>query len=225
MKIVQLVVALFLMASTASAGEKSVLVFAGSYENSRPAAVSILQRADYASMTVSITSDQKEPVDQFQELSLAMQTLIQEAKKNPKVLVHTGPVMLSTASKSSLMKVSSYSSGSDAEVHLLYSLVESRGDVFQAARELTELAKGIKAPGKAAYRLSSINLVVDTPEKYRPKLLQMIFEDLRQTRQLAKRSGKVVITGLENPVLVRQTDDAHVELSLHYAVSMELPAE
>ncbi len=225
MKIVRLLVLLLLAASTASAGEKSILVFAAGYDGSLPAAVSILQRADYASMTVTIASDQKEAVDQFQELSLARQTLIQEAKKNPKVLVHIGAVSLSPESRSSLSKVASYSGGSDATVHLLYSLAENKGDIFQAARALTELAKGMKAPGKASYRFSSIRLVVDTPEKYRSKLLQMIFDDIKQTRLLVKKSGKVMLTGLDHPVLVRQADDSHVELFLDYAASMELPAE
>lgn len=224
MKIMHLLFMLFLAASTASASEKSILVFATGYDSTRPSAVSILQRADYASMTVTISSDQKEPVEQFQELSIARQALIQEAKKNPKILVHTGPVSLSPESKSSLMKVS-YSAGSDATVTLLYSLAENKGDVFQAARELAGLAKGMKATGKASYRFSTIRLAVDTPEKYRPKLLQMIFDDIKQARLLAKKSGKVMITGLNHPVLVRQADDAHVELFLDYAASMELPAE
>ena len=225
MKAIQLLVILLLAASTVSASEKRILVFASAHDSSRSSAVGILQRADYASMTVTISSDQKEPIDQFQELSLARQALIQEAKKNLKLLVHTGPVSLSPESRSSLMKVSSYSAGSDATVHLLYSLADSKSDVFQAARELAELAKNIKATGKASYRFSSIRLVVDTPEKYRSKLLQLIFDDLKQARLLAKKSGKVILTGLDNPVSVRQADDAHVELFLDYSASMELPAE
>ncbi len=224
MKIVRLLALLLLATSTASAGEKGALVFAAGYDT-HPFAVSILQRADYASMTATIWSDQKESADQFQELALARQTLIQEAKKNPKVLVHTGPVSLSPEPRSSLSKVASYSGGSDATVHLLYSLADNKGDVFQAARELAALAKAVKAPGKASYRFSSIRLVVDTPERYRPKLLQMIFDDIKQARLLAKKSGKVMLTGLDHPVLVRQADDSHVELFLDYAVSMELPEE
>lgn len=222
MKIIHLVVIMLLAASAASASEKSILVFAAGYESSRPSAVSILQRADYASMTVTISSDQKEPVDRFRELSLARQALIQEAKKNSKLIIHTGPVSLSPESKSSFAKVASYSSGSDASVHLLYSLADSKVDVFQAARELAEFAKDMKTTDKASYRFSTIRLVVDSPEKYRPKLLQMIFDDLKQARRLAKKSGKVMITGLDNPVLVRQADDAHVELFLDYSASMEL---
>lgn len=225
MKFIHLLVMLLLAASTASAEEKSILVFASGHDSSRPSAVSILQRADYAAITVTIVSDQKEPIDQFQELSLARQNLIQEAKKNSKLLVHTGPVSLSPEPRSSLMKVSSYSAGSDATVHLLYSLADNKGDVFQAGRELATLAKNIKANGKASYRFSSIRLVVDNPEKYRSKLLQMIFDDLKQARLLAKKSGKVILTGLDNPVSVRQADDAHVELFLGYSASMELPAE
>ena len=225
MKIIRFLVLLLLAASMASAREKRVLMFATGYDGSRPAAVSILQRADYASMTVTISSDQKEAVNQFQELALARQALIREAKKNPNVLVHIGPVSLSPESRSSLSKVASYSSGSDATVHLLYSLAENKGDVCQAARALAAFAKGMKASGKASYHLSPIRLVVDTPEKYRSKLLRMIFDDIKQARLLAKKSGKVMLTGLDHPVLVRQADDSHVELFIDYAVSMELPAE
>ncbi len=223
MKIIQLFVLLFLAASTASAGEKHILVFATEHDNSRQSAVSLVQRADYASMTVTISSDEKEPADQFQELGLARQAIAQEAKKNPQIILHTGPVFLSTEAKSSMMKVSSYG-GSTAVVHLLYSLAENK-DVFQAARELSSLAKNMKASGKASYRYSTIKLVVDSPEKYRSKLLQLIFEDLKQARLQAKKSGKVVITGLENPVVIRQTNDIDVELFINYSASMELLAE
>jgi hypothetical protein len=225
MKIPALVLATLMAASTAFAGENSIFVFATEYEKSRPVAVSILQKADHAAISVAITSEQKEPVEQFREISAARQTLIQEAKKNPRVLVHSGPVLLNNESKSSLKKVASYSPGSEAEVHLLFSLSEYKGDVFSAAKELTKLIKDIKAPGSASYKLSPVRLVVDTPEKYRAKLLQMIFEDLKQVRKSAKKTGKVTISGLENPVLVRQADDTHVELYFHYSVSMELPAE
>ncbi len=54
--IVRLLVMLLLAASTASAGEKSILVFAAGYDSLQPSAVRILQRADYASMTVTISS-------------------------------------------------------------------------------------------------------------------------------------------------------------------------
>ena len=71
----------------------------------------------------------------------------------------------------------------------------------------------------------TIDDALDAPEKYRPKLPQMIFDDIKQARLLAKKSGKVMITGLDHPVLVRQADDSHVELFLDYAASMERPAE
>jgi hypothetical protein len=224
MKIIQIFVLLLLSVSTASAEEKSILVFAVENDNSRQSAVSLIQKADYASMTVTISSDEKEPVDQFRELNLAKQTVAQEAGKYPHIKLHTGRVFLSTESKSSMMKVASYGSSSSAVVHLLY-LITEKTDIFQAARELASLAKNMKAPGKASYRFSTIKLVVDNPEKYRSKLLQMIFEDLKQARLLAKKSGKVLITGLENPVLVRQADDTRAELYINYSVSMELPGE
>jgi hypothetical protein len=225
MKIAALVFAAVMAVSAVFAGENSIFVFAAEYEKSRPVAVSILQKADYAAISVAIASEQKESVEQFREISAAKQTLIQEAKKNPRVLVHGGPVLLNNESRSSLKKMSSSSPGSEAEVHLLFSLSEYKGDVFLAARELAKLIKDTKAPGTASYKLSPVKLVVDTPEKYRAKLLQMVFDDLKQTRKLAKKTGKAMITGLENPVLVRQADDTHVELYLQYAVSMEMLAE
>ncbi len=53
----------------------------------------------------------------------------------------------------------------------------------------------------------------------------MIFDNTRQVRLLAKKSGKALITGLDRPVLVRQADDSHIELFLDYAASMELSPE
>ncbi len=225
MKIVHLAVILLLTASTAFAGDKGILVFAAGYDSSRPSAVSLLQRADYACMTVTISSDQKDPADQFQELTLARHALMQAARKNPKILVYTGPVSLSPEPGSSFSKAASSSSGSDATVHLLYSLADKKADVLLAAWELADLAKSIRTNGKTSYRFSPIRLAVDTPEKYRLKLLQMVFDDLKQARLLATKSGKVKLAGLDKPVLVRQADDANVELFLDYSASLEMPAE
>lgn len=221
MKIIQVFVLLLLSVSSASAGQKNVLAFVSEHDNSRQAAVSLIQKADYLCLTVTISSDEKEPVDQVQELVAAKQAVALEAKKHPQIQVHTGPIFISADSKSTMMKVSSYGGSSTSVVHLLYSLAE-KTDVLQAARELVSLTKSMKAPGKASYRFSTARLVVDGPEKYRSKLLQMIFDDLKQARALAKLPAKVTITGLENPVLVRQTDDMHTELYMNYSVSMEV---
>ncbi len=211
---------LILMPNPAIAENKNVVVFA--VEQSKPVAVSLIESADYVSFAVTIISRQKELEDEFREISEARQLLIKEAQKNKKVKIHNGPIYLSSTSNSK----SSFSYGSSqVTTHLLISLSDTDGDVFKAVSEITELVEKIKAPGKVSYSLSPMKLAVDNPDKFRAKLLNMICEDINQMRDLVKTQVNFFVTGIENPVMVRQFDYTQVEIFLNYTLSMEVGSE
>jgi hypothetical protein len=106
-------------------------------------------------------------------------------------------------------------------VNLLIPIAETNGDVFKAASEITDLMGGIQPPGKAAYSLSPLKLAVENPDRYRGKLLNMIYDDIRSMRSTFNKPIKCFVTGIENPVTVTQFDFTHVELYLNYTLSIE----
>jgi len=211
---------LIFMANSAYAENKNMIVFA--VEQSKPVAVSLIEMADYVSFAVTIISRQKEPDIEFMEISEARQLLIKEAKKNKKIKIHNGPIYLSSTSNSK----SSFSYGSSQiTVHLLIALSDTDGNVFKAATEITELVDGLEPPGRAAYSLSPMKLAIDNPDKYRPKLLSMIYEDIKNIEGLIKNTAKFSIAGIECPVMVRQFDFTQVEIFLDYTLSIEVESE
>ena len=78
----------------------------------------------------------------------------------------------------------------------------------------------LRLPGKAHCELGRLQLAVDNPEQYRSKLLNMITEEVKKTRQVMASEGTVKVDGLESSVMVRQADDRQVELFLNYSLSI-----
>jgi len=196
---------------------KSILVFAVSQEN--PTSVKLQQKADFVSMAITITSEQKEQSQQVSEIRQARQVIIEEAKKNNQIKIYTGPSVLAGEGSSSYIS-KSYSPSSQSEIILLFSLKEGE-DVFHGASEINNFMNKIKAPGKSNYRLSPIRLAVENPEKYRSQVIKLVNDDISFLKESIKNTGKIVVGGLESPVQVRQVDDLHIELFIRYNVSIE----
>ncbi|MGA1843340.1 MAG: hypothetical protein ACMUIS_02120 [bacterium] len=202
------------------AADGKAIVFA--VEQGKPVAMSLIEKADYVAFAVTIVSKQKESEDEFREIGEARQHLIREAQKNKKIKVHNGPIYLSSTSNS--QPSFSYSS-SQVTVNLLISIAEADGDVFKAASAITDLVEGIQPPGKAAYSLSPLKLAVENPDRYRAKLLNMIYDETRSMQSMFNKPIKCFVTGLENPVTVTQYDFTHVELFINYTLSIELMSD
>lgn len=199
------------------ASSKSILVFAVSQDN--PTSVKLQQKADFVSMAITITSEQKEQPQQVSEIRQARQVIIDEAKKNNQIKIYTGPsVLVGEGSSSYLSK--SYSPSSQSEIILLLSLKEGE-DVFRGASEINNFIAKIKPPGKSNFRLSPIRLAVEDPEKYRSQVIKLVNDDISFLKATIKNTGKIVVGGLESPVQVRQVDDVNVELFIRYNVSIE----
>lgn len=202
------------------AENKNVVVFA--VEQGKPVAVSLVEKADYVAFAVTVISRQEMPEDELKEIGQARRLLVEEAKKNEKIRIHQGPIYMSSTSNSR----TSFSYGTtQVTLNILIPLSEVDWDVFQAAAEITALVEKIDPPEKASYSLSPMKLAVEDPEKYRRKLLGMIDENIHQIRGLIKKTGKIFMTGIEKPVMVREFDCNQVEVFLDYNLSIEVEGE
>ena len=216
-KVIILTVFVFLLASQSYAGSdtKYVIAFTGAKSN----AISLIKKADYLSVPLSISSKQKDPSTRFSEIRNAQDLIISQALKNPELIVHKGAITLSPRPRSKL----SYSSGgsSKARFHLLTKLKEDE-DLYESAIRVRQFIAAIEMPGKSNHALGQLQLAVDDPERYRKELLEKISKDVAFIKSAIGTDGKAFIKGLESPVLVRQVDDRNVELFIHYELTIEM---
>ena len=203
------------------AGSSSLLVIA--FSDRQYVSTVLRRQADYVAMPVSISSDQRDPIQRFAEIRDAKRLIQKKAEGNPDIVIHSGPVTLSAKPISKLSYISSYSGGSsEADLHILVPFKGKNRDVFSCASMIRTFLNDITMPGKANIQLGSIQLAADNPEQYRTVLLQMISEDVAQTKEKMNTDGKVQVSGLESPVLVRQSDDENVDLFINYQLSVEM---
>ena len=101
-------------------------------------------------------------------------------------------------------------------------LSKERDNISSAGIEAARFVEGLRFPGKAKAEIGNLQLAVENPEQYRSKLLTAIAEEVKRTREAMAAQGAVKVKGLESPVLVRQTDDRHVEVFLRYSLSITM---
>jgi len=86
--------------------------------------------------------------------------------------------------------------------------------------EAANFIETLQLPGKVRCESGRLQLAIDNPEQYRAKLLGLIAEEVRKTRDAISTKGSVRVEGLESSVMVRQADDKQVELFLFYSLSI-----
>jgi hypothetical protein len=204
------------------AGSGPYYVFA--FSGSKSTAVSLEKDADYVSMSLTVQSNQKEPNARFAEIKQAQNLILGKAKNQDGIIIHKGPISLSPKPMSKFSSISSFSyshSSSTAQLHVMAKL-DDRSDVYACASQIRRFLDSIKMPGKSHHSLGQIQLAIANPEQYRQEILTRISKDVEFVKSTVQTSGKVTITGLEQPVLVRQVDDRKVELFINYSMTMEL---
>ena len=220
MKIKQWILSILLLASaSAFAGSDAFFVFA--FNAAKSTAVALPKKADFVSMPISVSSKQKSPNDRFSEIKRVQYIIMEAAKNNPNIIVHKGPISLSPKplSKMSSFSSSRYDRGSDAKFYVLAKLDEST-DVYKASSIIRRFIDSISVPEKSSVSLGQIQLAVQNPESYREELLKKISTDITFVKSTIEADGSISISGLENPVLVRQVDDQMVEMFINYSMTI-----
>lgn len=208
-------------ASLTSASSLYVIAYSGE----KTAAVSVEKDADYASIAVEIRSDQKEPAAQYAEIKQIEEQIISKAGDRNDVEIHRGPITLSAEPIKTSLAVSSgwyQTKSSTTRLHILVKFDE-KSTIYDCALRIRSFLASIKLPAKAEFELGPIQLAVKDPQQHRSHILKKIGEDVQSVKESVGVNGKVVLTGLQQPVMVRQLDDRKVELFINYTMSLELP--
>jgi hypothetical protein len=218
----------------------SVSAFAGNavtgvipFQAQRATAIALVQPADYVCATVAISSREKDPVRQAEEMRSAARQLSAAVSKSPLLQLHEGPLRFyagganaDSSFTSRLLSMSSHASSSyggsplfSSTVRVLYKLDGSQNDTFQAATALRKLIDTLEVGNLTDLHVSSFTLAVEAPERQRERLLSLVRESADAMKKTFN-ADEVTVGGLDGPVLVRQVDEASVELFIDYKLSV-----
>jgi len=193
----------------------------------RTVAVALTMPADFVSVPLNVISAQKNPALAYEESRQAIELISQKAKDDGRFRTSRGVVSLSQH-KSGSFGISSGSwtqPAAASQIYLLVPLTKERDSIFGAGAEAARFVEALRLPGKVRCEIGKLQLAVDNPEQYRPKVLGQIAQEVQKTREVISASGSVKIEGLESAVLVRQADDRNVELFLGYSLSITTDSE
>ena len=215
-----LVLALFPVKASISSGSSGPLIVVAIPEP-RTVASCIVMPADFVSVPIRVTGNQQDTALAYEESRKAIDLIRQKVKENGQFRILPGVVSLSQRRSSWGISSGSWSEpAASAEIYLLVPFTGEGTNIFQAGAEAARLVEKLDLPGKARCELGHLQLAVENPEQYRGKLLGLISDEIRQTREAMAFQGTVNVQGLESSVMVRQADDRQVELYLNYSLSL-----
>jgi len=210
------------------AGNTVTGVIAVPFQSQRATAIALVQPADYVCATVVISSREKDPLRQAEDVRGAVKQLSAAVAKSPHLQLHDGPLRFYGGgsrpdfASSSAGLLSSRFGGSSlfgASMRVLYKLDSGEMDTFTAAATLRKLIDDLKFSNLTEVHVSGISLAVESPERQRERLLALI-GDSADAMKKTFHAEKVTVGGLDGPVLVRQVDDVSVELFIDYQLSV-----
>ncbi len=212
---------LLLAAAPAWAGLNSAVIVLPTDTGRRAPAISLVQPADYLCAVVTLRATAKDPDRQSAAMRDSLQRVKAAVEKSPRFQLHEGPVRFAEGT-SSYFSSKAGAATLQTSVRVLAPLGDG-ADVFETMKQLRQFIGSFSALTDAELSIASISLAVIAPEQSRERLLALIAD---QTRAIQRSLGARVVTvdGMQNPVLVRQVDDANVELYIDYQMSatMEL---
>lgn len=205
-----------------SLSSSSVVVFSTIREPTSGA--TLVKRADYVSFAVAVTSAETDFANRVRLIGEG-RNVVTEALTKQGVRFETGAayLVLDQPSFGSFGSGSAYNRPNEAVVQVLVPLAKSGDNLFDATSRVAMSLTKLQLPSRVSLRHSPFRLAVENPERYRKELLTKIADEVSIIKGAMRSNGKVNVSGLASPIQVRQLNDTDVELSLSYAVSMEIP--
>ena len=204
-----------------SSGWSSGVIIVVAESEPAPVAVSLRIPADFVSVPIRVTSEQKNAAAAYEETHQAIELIARKAKEGGQFQTSMGVVTLSQHRGGYGISSGSWSQpAATAEIYLHVPISTNSGNIFQAGAGAARFIDSLSMPGKAKCELGTLQLAVANPEQYRARVLSMISEEIKKTREAISSNGSASVAGLESPVMVRQVDDRNVGLFLKYSISV-----
>jgi hypothetical protein len=188
-----------------------------------PVAITLEVEADYVAVPISITSGEKDPLRNIENVQLLLDKLRDATRKSPEMKLRQGAVSLSIMQgEESSGFSSSYrppNPSSSTNLFLVAPLTKTH-DVYQATRELLAIGQSVAKSDQTRVTYGTTSLGLESPERFRPRLLALIQKDVEQTRNSLGNPKSFEVSGLESPVVVMQRDDRSVIVYIPYRVKV-----
>lgn len=185
--------------------------------------LSITVRADFVSVPIRLTSDQKNAAVAYEESKSAIESVFKQVKEHGHLRASMGVTTLGQAQSGFGVSSGGWKQpAAVSELYLLVRLTKEHNDLFSAAAEAARFVERLRLPAKMTCDLGKAQLAIENPEQHRAELLREIAEQIKSTRESLRGVGAVKVDGLESPVIVRQADERNVELYLNYSVSASI---
>lgn len=218
MKTPRLVALLLASASSVFAGLNTATIVLPITTTRTAPAITMVLPADYLCAVVTVRTTIKDIDKQSSAMRTAVRQLTESIEKAPRFQLHQGAARFAGTPG----PLYSPQNGSDpavlqTDLRILAPL-QGTDDIFESLRQLRRFIGGLNPGENVELVIVSVSVAVNDPEQYRPRLLSLMAEQTRTVQQtFATRT--TIIDGLQNPVIVRQVDDSHVELSIDYQIS------
>jgi len=189
---------------------------------SKPVAVSLTLPAEFVSVPIRIQSDQKNTAQAYEETRQALEMISKKVKDSGRFKMSMGVVSLSQHQGGFGISSGSWSQpAATVEIFILAPL-STNGEIFSSAVEVAKFLEALNMPGKTRCEIGKVQLAIENPEKYRSKLLGLIADDMKKTRETLSPQGLINVKGLSGPVLVGQADDRNIQLYVNYSLAITL---
>ena len=189
-----------------------------------PVSVGLLQRADSITLSITVSSEQRDPELRADEIRQVRELLKKKAHDSVRIQVRNGPVSLSARPQqktdNSLSSVSE--PVSQASFDIIVAIDKNKGDIYSSVGDARRFVSDLRLPGKTLYSVGEPVLSVDNPEQYRKQLLQRVAQELGTMKEIFGGKTAFTFEGLHRPVMVRAVDDINVELFIPYSVEVRL---
>ena len=211
LKVISLIFLLF--SFNAYAGSSSIVIAYGTGDV--PVNSSIDIDAEYVAMSVSLSSDAKYPSERAELISKLQSSIYSAASKATNIDFQQGVISLSPREESSFSISKSYGRNSGSSFYILSKLGAGK-DIYASTQEIYAFISKIKKPEDTSLNLGNTSLAISSPQGYRSQLLEMVKAEINSTKESLGADYKVTISGLENPVIVRQKNHKQITLFIDY---------
>ncbi|WNC68174.1 hypothetical protein RI845_16810 [Thalassotalea nanhaiensis] len=208
---------LLVISVSANAGLLKVVIAYGTGDV--PVNSSIDVDADFVALSVTITADAKMPAERAKLINKLQNIINSKASQATNIDFQQGVISLSPREKSSFSISRSYGRNSESKFYILAKLDDSK-DIYSATQEIYNFISQIEIPEDTNLRLGNTSLALASPEQYRSQLLNKIKAEINSTKEVLGTEYKVSISGIENPVIVRQKNDKQVTVFIDYQIQL-----
>lgn len=185
-----------------------------------PVTATLDAAADFVAVPISVTSNEKDPLRNMENVQALMEKLKGAVRKSPEIKLRQGTISLSvTQGEEGFSSYKSVGISSSSNLYLIAPLANDR-DVFQATREIIALAQSIPKQDQSRITFGATSLGIESPERFRTRLLALIQKEIGQVRSALGNSKLFEVSGLESPVVVMQSDDRNVVVYIPYRLKV-----